>query len=158
MRAWRLSLARFSNRLDGGFGLTQPGRWNSIGRRVTYAATAPSLCVLEKLVHLDLAIAFPEDLIMVEIEIPDERGLLRLEPSDLPERWENDELSTRRIGDAWHDARRTLALSVPSVILPLSGIADRNLVLNHECYGAEQMRILRSEPFHLDQRLRPDRS
>ncbi len=95
---------------------------------------------------------------MVEIEIPDEGGLLRLEPSDLPERWENDELSTRRIGDAWHDARRTLALSVPSVILPLSGIADRNLVLNHECYGAEQMRILRSEPFHLDQRLRPDRS
>jgi len=123
---------------------------------VTYAATAPSLCVLEKLVHLDLAIALPEDLVMVEIDVPDGGGISRLEPSDLPERWAMDELSTRRIGDAWHDARSTLALSVPSVILPLTGIADRNLVLNHECDGAEQMRILRSEPFHLDQRLRPD--
>ena len=114
---------------------------------MTYAATAPSLCVLEKLVHLDLAIALPEDLVMVEIEVPDGGGVSRLEPSDLPERWAMDELSTRRIGDAWHDARSTLALSVPSVILPLTGIADRNLVLNHECDGAEQMRILRSEPF-----------
>ena len=82
--------------------------------------------------------------------------MLPLQPSDLPKRWAKDELSTRRIGDAWHDARRTLALSVPSVILPLTGIADKNLVLNHEGGGAEEMRILRLEPSRLDQRLRPD--
>ena len=156
MRAWRLSLGRFASRLDGGFGLTQPGRWNNIGRRLTYAATAPSLCVLEKLVHLDLAIALPDDLVMVEIEVPDAGGMLRLEPSDLPDNWAEDEVITRRIGDQWHATRRTLALSVPSVILPLADVVDRNLVLNHDCDGAEQMRIVRSEPFRLDQRLRPD--
>ena len=58
---------------------------------MTYAATAPSLCVLEKLVHLDLAIALPEDLVMVEIEVPDGGGVSRLEPSDLPERWAMDD-------------------------------------------------------------------
>lgn len=158
MRAWRLSLARFASRLDGGFGLAQAGRWNSLGRRVTYAATAPSLCVLEKLVHLDLAVTLPDDLVMVEIEAPDEAGVLRLEPSDLPGGWTQDELLTRRIGDAWYDQRRCLALSVPSVILPLANIADRNLVLNHEYAGAERVRILRTEPFRLDQRLRTDLS
>ncbi len=136
----------------------QAGRWNSLGKRITYAATTPSLCVLEKLVHLDLAIDLPEDLVMVEIEVPDAAGILRLELADLPEGWASDELITRGIGDTWCEARSSLALSVPSVILPLADIADRNLVLNHDCAGAERLRIMRAEPFRLDQPLRPDLS
>ena len=154
MRAWRLSLERYASRLEGGFGLAQAGRWNSLGKRVTYAATTPSLCVLEKLVHLDLAVALPEDLVLVEIEVPDAGGIVRLEPADLPEGWARDELITRRIGDAWYEERGSLALSVPSVILPLTDVADRNLVLNHDCVGAARLHILRAEPFRLDQRLR----
>ena len=156
MQAWRLSISRYADRLDGGFGLVQAGRWNSIGRRVTYAATAPSLCVLEKLVHLDLAAAMPDDLVMIEIELPDDGGLRRIEPGELPDRWMSDEQACRSIGDAWHASGETLALSVPSAVLPIAGVADRNLVISHEHPAASRLRIVRSVPFRMDRRLRPD--
>jgi RES domain-containing protein len=156
MQAWRLSIARYADRLDGGFGLVQAGRWNSIGRRVTYAATTPSLCVLEKLVHLDLAVAMPDDLVMIEIELPDNGGLRRVEPGELPDGWISDEQACRSIGDAWHASGDSLALAVPSVVLPMDRVADRNLVISHEHPAASRLRIQRSEPFALDRRLRPD--
>jgi RES domain-containing protein len=156
MRAWRLSLARFAERLNGGFGLTQAGRWNSIGRRVTYAATTPALCVLEKLVHLDLIAALPDDLVMIEIDVPEDGGCDRREPADLPVDWNMDELISRKIGDDWSERGDFLILSVPSVILPMQGIADRNLVINHEHPAANRLRILRAESFRLDQRLLSD--
>jgi RES domain-containing protein len=156
MQAWRLSIGRYADRLDGGFGLVQAGRWNSIGRRVTYAATTPSLCVLERLVHLDLAVAMPDDLVMTEIDLPDEGGIRRIEPSALPGQWVSDEAVSRSIGDAWHASGETLTLSVPSAVLPMERVADRNLVISHEHPAARRLLIVRSEPFRLDQRLRPD--
>ena len=53
MQLWRLSGAAHARAFDGGYGLLYPGRWNSAGRAVTYCATSPSLCVLEKLVHVE---------------------------------------------------------------------------------------------------------
>ena len=53
MLLWRLSIARYARIFDGGYGLHNEGRWNSRGTRITYAATSPALCVLEKLVHID---------------------------------------------------------------------------------------------------------
>jgi RES domain-containing protein len=158
MQAWRLSTGRYADRLDGGFGLVQAGRWNSIGRRVTYAATTPSLCVLERLVHLDLAGAMPDDLVMIEMELPDGGGIRRIEPSDLPGGWISEEALSRSIGDAWLASGETLALTVPSAVLPVERVADRNIVICHAHPAADQLRILRSEPFRLDQRLRPDLS
>ena len=49
MRLWRLSAAAYAERFDGGYGLEYAGRWNERGRLVTYCATGPALCVLEKL-------------------------------------------------------------------------------------------------------------
>ena len=57
MRLWRLSNAEDAERFDGGYGLHRDGRWNTRGRPVTYCATGPALCLLEKLVHVeDLAL------------------------------------------------------------------------------------------------------
>jgi RES domain-containing protein len=131
MQAWRLSTGRYADRLDGGFGLAQAGRWNSVGRRVTCAATAPSLCVLERLVHLDLAGAMPDDLVMIEMQLPDGGGIRRIEPSDLPGEWMFEEALSRSIGDAWLASGETLALSVPSAVFPMERVADRNLVICH---------------------------
>jgi RES domain-containing protein len=155
MRFWRLSAAIHANRIDGGYGLNHPGRWNSLGRRVTYGATVPSLSVLEKLVHLGRPRRLPDDLVMVELEAPDEGGTRLLELDALPAGWHRDEEKTRAIGDAWHDGRTELLLLVPSVILPLTGVADRNVVVNHEHAAAASMRIVRSLPFRLDVRLGP---
>jgi RES domain-containing protein len=53
MRLWRLSSLQFAQAMDGGYGLRFDGRWNTVGRPVTYAATSSSLCVLEQLVQIE---------------------------------------------------------------------------------------------------------
>ena len=152
MLFWRLSLAEHAERLDGGYGLAYEGRWNSIGRRVTYCATGPSLCVLERLVHANRRARMPE-MTMVQIEAPDAGGSERVELDDLAADWHRRVSLTQEMGDRWHAARSSLALIVPSVVVPLREIADRNVVLNHEHPTAANLRIVRSEVFRLDERL-----
>ncbi len=50
MRLWRLSGRQHTASFDGGYGLHFDNRRNGAGHAVTYRATSPSLCVLEKLV------------------------------------------------------------------------------------------------------------
>jgi RES domain-containing protein len=52
MILWRLSAERYVRVFDGGYGRLYQGRWNSAGHPVTYSSTSPSLCVLEKLLHI----------------------------------------------------------------------------------------------------------
>ncbi len=53
MLLWRLSGVQYASAFDGGYGLLFEGRWNTAGHAVTYCASSPSLCVLEKLVHIE---------------------------------------------------------------------------------------------------------
>ena len=95
MRMWRLSGADYAERFDGGFGLFHDGRWNTRGRPITYCATGPALCVLEKLAHIEDALLLPDDTVLVRYDVPDD---LRVEESsldDLPEGWHADERLTR---------------------------------------------------------------
>jgi RES domain-containing protein len=70
MLLWRLSRAEHAGAMDGGYGLLFDGRWNSVGPAVTYCSTSPSLCVLEKLVHIEDPSLLPE-LVMVTYDVPD---------------------------------------------------------------------------------------
>lgn len=65
MQLWRLSGAAFAERFDGGFGLEHDGRWNGRGRPITSCSTGPSLCVLEKLAHIEEAGLLPGDTMLV---------------------------------------------------------------------------------------------
>ena len=47
----------------------------------------------------------------------------------------------------------TPLLSAPSVIAPLDGSPDVNVLINHRHPAAAQIRIARAEPFALDARL-----
>ena len=70
MLLWRLSGRQHAAVFDGGYGLLFDGRWNTAGHAVTYCATSPSLCLLEKLVHIEDPALLP-DLIMVTYDVPD---------------------------------------------------------------------------------------
>ena len=59
MRLWRLSSVRHARDFTGGYGLSNNGRWNTVGRAVTYCATVPSLAALEKRVHVTDAADLP---------------------------------------------------------------------------------------------------
>lgn len=83
MRLWRLSGHDFARVFDGGYGLRFDGRWNTVGHATTYVSTSPSLCVLEKLVHVEDPSLLPA-LDMVEYEVPDTAPVMRLTLDDLP--------------------------------------------------------------------------
>ncbi|BBK38757.1 hypothetical protein STAQ_38350 [Allostella sp. ATCC 35155] len=152
MLLWRLSGARHALSFDGGYGLLHDGRWNIAGRPVTYCATSPALCLLEKLVHVEDPRLLP-DLVMVRYEAPDALAAEVIALRDLPPDWRRQGAWTQARGDRWHAARDAPLLRVPSAIVPLDGSPDVNVVINHRHAAAADIRIVAAEPFRLDPRL-----
>ena len=114
MRLWRLSGAAFADRFDGGYGLEHAGRWNERGRLVTYCATGPALCVLEKLVHVEDATLLPDDTMLIRYHVPDDLRVEESRLADLPENWRADQRLSQRVGSAWLDGASSCLLRVPS--------------------------------------------
>lgn len=152
MLLWRLSGPQHATAFDGGYGLLFDGRWNTIGHAVTYCATSPALCVLEKLVHVEDPMLLP-DLMMVRYEAPDHLAVEALDLKALPGDWRRQEAWTQRRGDDWHDALATPLLRVPSAIVPIEASPDVNVVINHKHPAVAGIVIVAVEPFILDPRL-----
>jgi RES domain-containing protein len=152
MILWRLSGATYAHAFDGGYGLLFDGRWNTVGHAVTYAATSPALCVLEKLVHIEDPGLMPA-LVMVRYDVPDDLAVRELDVITLPADWRMQESLTQTLGDDWHARIETPLLRVPSAIVPLGGSPDVNVVINHRHPDAARIRIMAAEPFTLDVRL-----
>ncbi|MEC5291917.1 MULTISPECIES: RES family NAD+ phosphorylase [unclassified Aurantimonas] len=152
MLLWRLSGERHAQALDGGYGLHFDGRWNTIGHAVTYCATSPALCVLEKLVHVEDPTLLPE-LTMVTYSVPDDLDVLAIELGDLPQDWRRQEGWTQQRGDEWHSSNIAPFLRVPSAIVPIDGSPDINVLINSSHPASAAITIQALEPFVLDPRL-----
>ena len=145
MTIWRVAKASHGRAANDGEGARlNGGRWNSPGLPAVYLSATKSLALLEILVHLD-----PND-------APKRWNAFRvvMEPGQIETRRVStqvlrQETRTRRIGDAWLTSRRTLALAVPSVIVP----EELNYILNpaHPSFAAFDFG--RPLPFSLDLRL-----
>jgi RES domain-containing protein len=124
------------------------GRWNPPGRLALYLADTPALAVLEVLVHLDLdEHTIPSDYVIMAVDLSRLEGTpgwLEEGPSFPP-----SDAECRAIGDEFLKSRRTLALRVPSIIVPQAS----NLVLNPAHAAMDQVTIKRIEPFVFDRRL-----
>lgn len=128
MKAWRIEKRRRAAAVTTGEGgRIAGGRWNSPGLPVVYASEHLSLAILEILVHAPA----PEQRIVprsrTEIDIPDTLVEV-LRPKRLPDRFGpgTPYAETQAIGDEWLAAKRTVALVVPSAIVP----AEHNILLN----------------------------
>lgn len=152
MVLWRLSGDQYARSFDGGYGLLFDGRWNTAGHAITYCATSPSLCVLEKLVHVEDPDLLPP-LTMVRYDVPDDLDVETIGILDLPISWRLEESSTQKRGDRWHTAMSAPLLRVPSAIVPLDGSPDQNVLINHAHPAAKKIEIAATEPFVLDVRL-----
>ena len=146
MRVWRLATSLVPP-LSGEGARRRGGRWNSPGVPVIYASAHLSLAVLETLVHVDPA-DLPDNLLAHEIDVPGEL-VEELDAATLAEAWRTDLHVTRAVGDVWVRDRRSLALGVPSVVVP----AERNYLLNPLHPDATRLRVVSSAPFALDSRL-----
>ncbi|NEV64303.1 RES family NAD+ phosphorylase [Thiorhodococcus minor] len=151
MRIYRLVKARYrSSALDGSGAKTYGGRWNPRGLAAVYASDSISLAALELLVHLHRSDVLNHYL-LVTLDVPDE-ALLVLDDTQLPADWREDPApaSTAAIGMVWLQEQSSLALAVPSVLVP----QQRNVLLNpaHPAF-AEVARHAAFEAFKFDARL-----
>lgn len=148
MRLWRIASGRHDP-LDGEGARRVGGRWNSPGRPVVYASAHASLAVLEKLVWVDPE-DVPDDLLLFEIEIPDDAPLATVEVDRLPDDWaEAGSPACISVGDRWLAAGDALALVVPSAVLR----EERNVLLDPRHPDAARVRVVESRPFAFDLRL-----
>jgi RES domain-containing protein len=149
VRVWRIARRAFQS-LDGEGARLNGGRWNSEGVAVVYTSEALSLAALEYLVHVDIN-EVPNDLVAIEIEIPDDARSSEVRVRDLPPDWNVIEEHPVCIayGDEWIAAAASLALRVPSAIVP----HEYNVLLNPRHTTAAGIRILAVHEFAFDSRL-----
>lgn len=123
------------------------GRWNPPGFPVVYASQSRALAVLETLVHLALE-ARTIPFLLYEITLPRNARLQRYgvgrssrSPKSLS--------ASQEVGRAWLDNGATLALVVPSSIVP----QETNYALNVRHPQFSQLHITKPESFSFDGRL-----
>jgi RES domain-containing protein len=152
LRAWRLVRPAFGDAslaFSGEGARRYGGRWNAPGRPVVYASLHLSLAALETLAHADRR-RFERDYVAFEIIVPNEL-ILELRDEDLPAGWRSRPSSAgaRTVGDAWLTQRASVALSVPSVLVP----QERNLLLDPVHPRFDEVRVEPPRAFRFDERL-----
>lgn len=149
MRVWRITRKHYQA-LDGEGARLNGGRWNSEGVAVVYTSAALSLAALEYLVHVDIEDA-PDDLVVLEIEVPDDAGVEEVSPRSLPGDWfaVEDHPACTSAGDDWVRRGADLALRVPSAVIR----RESNLLLNPKHPDAARIRVVSVEDFAFDRRL-----
>lgn len=122
------------------------GRWNPKGVGVLYTSRTPELALLETLVHLPPVT--PADLprlwlSTLRLPVIDE-AVFWLDANRLPPYWQSGTLAeTQTILAEWLNEPFSLAIAVPSVILPIS----YNLLIHPQHPSFDQ--IERVNQFHL---------
>jgi RES domain-containing protein len=151
---WRIcKAARAATAFDGEGARLYPGRWNSKGVAVVYCASSLALAALEYFVHLD-ADEWPDDLVAIRAEVPDEvlTGAEVVAVRSLPSDWRAvpTPVAVQNVGSAWVSSARTVALFVPSVVIPV----ERNVLLNPAHVDMRRVTIDAATPFEFDPRMK----
>jgi RES domain-containing protein len=135
LRVIRLHHPRFAA-LDASGAQLYGGRWNSPGGTIVYAALTYGGAILETRVHANTDRPPPREI--AAITIPPGVRVSEIDAHDLPE-WDHDnQIASRRAGNAWIDAGKTVALIVPSRAgAPL----ERNVVINLAHADAKKLRV-----------------
>lgn len=150
MRVHRVS-STVRRALDGEGARLFGGRWNRQGTSVVYTSASVALALLEFIVHLDTD-ALPLNLVIVEADLPDDLRVETVRADALPSNWRRyrGPEVLQDFGTTWVAERRSAVLSVPSVIVP----RERNYLLNPAHPDFTRIRVVRTEPFEFDPRLR----
>ena len=147
---WRLCAARHAKTAFSGEGARLfGGRWNDKGTPLVYTSSTLALSMVEILVHVD---EVPADFVAIRAEIPERVRVERLPATRLPRNWRVHPAPSRlqAIGTEWALSSRSLALEVPSAIIP----QEKNVLINplHPDVGA--LRVHKPVRFTFDRRLK----
>ncbi|MGG4607198.1 RES family NAD+ phosphorylase [Providencia sp. Me31A] len=125
------------------------GRWNHKGTPAIYTSTSISLAALEILVHVNQDTLL-NNFTLLSIDIND-RYVMKLSVEHLPRDWQRDPAptSTMDIGTAWLNNQDSLALIIPSCIIPY----EYNAIINplHPQFQ-KTLNTVKPLDFHFDPR------
>jgi RES domain-containing protein len=122
------------------------------GREVVYLSSSLALAALEMLVQVNRP-ELPADLMSIEIDVPDDAEIHRVEIKSLPAQWRGYPApeALQHIGNEWLREGRTPLLRVPSAVIP----EEDNYLLNPVHPKARTVSVIRSDDFIFDPRLAP---
>ena len=126
------------------------GRWNSPGQPLVYLGGSRALAALEMLVHLTTPLSRAKAYKIIQVTIPE--NLISEYPLHiLPENWRDYPATqlTQEIGDDWLQASGSLALRVPSILIP----EESNILFNPLHPDFKEITHLRPTNFSFDPRL-----
>jgi RES domain-containing protein len=147
VRVYRLTRARYAA-FDGRGSLFASGRWHWAGVPVIYTAESRALAALETLVHTRKD-QIPTDYILLDIEV-DDHQVTRVPEKELPADWRDPEPGgSRRFGDEWVRSQGSVALLVPSTVIP----QEHNVLFNADHPDFHRVRVSSPQPFWWDHRL-----
>lgn len=135
--------------MSGNGAYRRGGRWNPAGIRVVYCADSRSLALVEVLANVKRpALLQDQQWVLVPVEVPES---LIERPTRVPDSWREMPYTTatQAFGAAWVQAQRSVALRVPSVVVP----GEFNYLLNPAHPQFSKIKIGRPEPFTFDPRL-----
>ena len=153
MTAWRVVPERYAaSAFDGEGSRLMGGRFNSPGTAVVYAADTLALALFEVAVHLPSYRAL-RGRVAFRVEVPADLVETLAEP-ELPPEWRSTPppRSTQLLGDAWVRETRSVALRLPSVLLP----HHTNVLLNPAHPDVSRVAVGLPEPVPIDPRLVKD--
>ena len=147
---WRIvGEARAAAAFDGAGARRFGGRWNSPGLPAVYTASSRALAALEVLVHLPRP-SPPVRYLLFSVDLPDEAIETVHDPAILRSAaTASVQNQTRWFGDAWLREARSLALQVPSAVIP----DEPNFILNPAHPGFARLTHGQGTPFAFDPRL-----
>ena len=151
MLIYRISKSEFIDDLTGVGAKLFGGRWNSKGIFMLYASANRALAVLELLVHLDANEIQQHNFSIAEIEIP-ETSLKIVPLNSLPDNWRHPNTTQylKSRGDVWIRKSESVALAVPSVLIP----QEQNILVNSQHPDFRKVKLKKTYEFSLDRRLK----
>ena len=149
---WRLCAAKYAaTAFDGEGARLFGGRWSPPGIALTYCAESRALAVVEVLANTgESKRLFALAWVLVSAEIPVD---LIERTARFPDSWRQFPRSTatQDFGAKWAREKRTVAMRVPSAVVP----GEFNYLLNPAHTDFHRIKLGRPEPFSFDARLHP---
>ncbi len=148
MIAYRISKEKYIKDLSGIGAKLYGGRWNPKGYALVYSSENKALAALEVLVHVDRD-TFPDDLKIISLNIPDKRINNYKESKFKTIMTRQDSIiMLKEEGKKWLESKESLALSVPSILIP----GEKNILINPNHKSFKEIKILKVEDFVFDER------
>lgn len=150
IRVWRVYRREYKDSAFTGEGARlYGGRFNNEGVAAVYTSASLSLSLLEILVQANDR-SYLRHCVVFQADIP-ESLVDSLEMTDLPDGWNQIPYgnSSQDFGDDWLLSNKSLALKIPSVVIPI----EYNYVLNPNHPDYKHIQITEREQEGIDKRL-----